>query len=170
MAAIDYFLKIDGIKGEAQDKSHKDEIDVKFFEWHMEQKGTAAKGGGMGAGRVFAHDLRIVKQIDASTPKLFDACFSGKHIPSATLTCRKAGGTQLEYYVHKLTDILISSVRHKHQDDDGGQTGADVSNEPIEEILINISSYEIQYKQQNKDGSGMGAIIHKGDLKQLTNS
>ncbi|MGH2698518.1 MAG: type VI secretion system tube protein Hcp [Actinomycetota bacterium] len=28
MAAVDYFLKIDGIPGESQDAKHKDEIDV----------------------------------------------------------------------------------------------------------------------------------------------
>ena len=28
MAQVDYFLKLEGIKGESQDDKHKDEIDV----------------------------------------------------------------------------------------------------------------------------------------------
>ena len=30
MAAVDYFLKIDGIEGESQDSKHKSEIDLEF--------------------------------------------------------------------------------------------------------------------------------------------
>lgn len=31
--AVDMFLKIDGIKGESQDKKHKDEIDLSSWSW-----------------------------------------------------------------------------------------------------------------------------------------
>ena len=71
MAAVDYFLKIDGIKGESQDKNHKDEIDVTSFSWGMAQQGTASKGGGMGAGKIAVTDMKIVKEVDAASPKLF---------------------------------------------------------------------------------------------------
>src|ERR1700728_1748377 len=113
MAAVDYFLKIDGIKGESQDKTHKDEIDFSWFSWGMAQQGTAAKGGGMGAGKIAVTDIKIVKEVDASSPKLFDACFTGKHIPNAQITCRKAGGSAIEYWTIKLTDLLISSVHQR---------------------------------------------------------
>ena len=33
MAAVDYFLKIDGIQGESRDDRHKDEIDIESFSW-----------------------------------------------------------------------------------------------------------------------------------------
>ncbi len=33
MAAIDYFLKIDGIDGESQDDKHKNEIDLDSWSW-----------------------------------------------------------------------------------------------------------------------------------------
>ena len=33
MAAVDYFLKFDGIKGESADVKHKDEIDVESWSW-----------------------------------------------------------------------------------------------------------------------------------------
>ncbi len=33
MAAVDYFLKIDGIQGESRDDKHKDEIDIESFSW-----------------------------------------------------------------------------------------------------------------------------------------
>jgi len=33
MAAVDYFIKFDGIKGESADAKHKDEIDVESWSW-----------------------------------------------------------------------------------------------------------------------------------------
>ena len=47
--AADYFLKIDGIKGESLDDKHKDEIDVLSFSWGVSQSGSMAFGGGIAA-------------------------------------------------------------------------------------------------------------------------
>ena len=38
MAAVDYFLKIDGIEGESQDSKHKNEIDVQSWNWGAFQR------------------------------------------------------------------------------------------------------------------------------------
>lgn len=171
MAAVDYYLKIDGIKGESQDKTHKDEIDVTSFSWGMAQQGTASKGGGMGAGRVAVTDIKITKEVDAASPKLFDACFTGKHIPNAQLTCRKAGGSAIEYWTIKFTDVLISSVHqappeiHVSTSATGGAGGGKASLVPEEVITINYSSYEASYKGQQADGTASGAISSKGNVK-----
>ena len=49
MAAVDYFLKVDGIQGESKADKHKDEIDIESFSWGATQSGTFAVGGGGGA-------------------------------------------------------------------------------------------------------------------------
>jgi type VI secretion system secreted protein Hcp len=169
MAAVDYFLKIDGIKGESQDKNHKDEIDVTSFSWGMAQQGTASKGGGMGAGKIAVTDMRIVKEVDAASPKLFDACFTGKHIPTAQITCRKAGGSAIEYWIVKFTDLLISSVHQRPPELVGRpDTGAGESKAgllPEEVITINYSAYEASYKGQQADGTASGAVTSKGNVK-----
>ena len=43
MAAVDYFLKIDGIDGESKDDKHKDEIDIESWSWGETQTGTWAR-------------------------------------------------------------------------------------------------------------------------------
>ena len=169
MAAVDYFLKIDGIKGESQDKNHKDEIDVTSFSWGMAQQGTASKGGGMGAGKIAVTDMRIVKEVDAASPKLFDACFTGKHIPTAQITCRKAGGSAIEYWIVKFTDLLISSVHQQPVDMTIGSAstggGGGKALVPEEVITINYSAYEASYKGQQSDGTASGAVTSKGNVK-----
>ena len=46
MAAIDYFLKLDGISGESKDSKHKGEIDVLSFSFVETQSGSPGVGGG----------------------------------------------------------------------------------------------------------------------------
>src|SRR5256885_3864946 len=97
MAAVDYFLKVDGIEGESTDSKHKGEIDVQSFSWGETQSGTFAAGGGGGAGKVAMQDFHFVMGVNKSSPKLMLACANGQHIKQAVLTCRKAGTDQQEY-------------------------------------------------------------------------
>jgi type VI secretion system secreted protein Hcp len=68
MAVVDYFLKIDGIQGESQDKTHKNEIQLNSFSWGASNMGTSATGGGAGAGKVQFSDFSITKSVDTASP------------------------------------------------------------------------------------------------------
>ena len=54
MATVDYFLKIDGIPGESQDKTHKNEIQLNSFSWGATNAGILRDGrrGGRRQGAV----------------------------------------------------------------------------------------------------------------------
>jgi type VI secretion system secreted protein Hcp len=55
MAAVDYFLRIDGIEGESADAKHKGEIDVLSWSWGASNTGSGAGAGG-GVGRASVQD------------------------------------------------------------------------------------------------------------------
>ena len=111
MAAVDYFLKIDGIQGESKADKHKDEIDIQSFSWGATQSGTFAVGGGGGAGKVSMQDFHFTMPDNKASPALFLACAQGDHIKSAILTCRKAGKEQQEFLKVTMSDILVSSFQ-----------------------------------------------------------
>ena len=96
MAAVDFFLKLDGIDGESVDDKHKGEIEITSWSWGVNQTSHAGGGGG-GAGKSVPLDFTFGHRIDKASPKLMLACATGQHIKQATLTCRKAGGQQQEY-------------------------------------------------------------------------
>jgi type VI secretion system secreted protein Hcp len=144
MASVDYFMKLDGIKGESNDSKHKDEIEVLSWSWGATQQGASARGGGGGAGKVSMQDLHITKNVDKATAPLMLACASGQHIKSMDLVCRKAGTDQQEYLKIKLTDVLISSFQT------GGSAGDVV---PIDQVAMNFSKIEMEYKAQKADGT-----------------
>src|SRR5258708_339105 len=95
--AADFFLDIDGIKGESSDSKHKDHIELLSWSWGETQSGHSASGGGGGTGKVAMQDFAFHMKINKASPLLFLNCATGTHIKKAQLTCRKAGGEQQEY-------------------------------------------------------------------------
>lgn len=145
MALVDYFLKIDGVDGEAQDHKHKGEIDIESFSWGATQTGIHVTGGGGGAGKVSMQDFHFVMKYNKASPKLMLLCASGEHIKKAVLTCRKAGKDQQEYLKVTLSDVLVSSYQS------GGSSHGDVV--PTDQISLNFTKIEIGYKEQKPDGT-----------------
>lgn len=155
--AVDMFLKLDGIKGESVDEKHKGEIDILSFTFGVSQQGTSSVGGGAGAGKAHFSDINIVKRADKSSPILMLKCATGEHLASASLTVRKAGGTQQEYYKIKLTDLIVSSFQNS------GNDGTDV---PMESVALNFAKIEFEYYEQTPQG-GLGGQVRAGyDLKK----
>jgi type VI secretion system secreted protein Hcp len=157
MAAVDYFLKFDGIKGESTDAKHKDEIDIESWSWGETLAGTGRAGGGAGAGKVSMQDFHFVMKLNKASPSLMKACASGQHIKTATLTARKAGKSQQEYLTFKFHDVLVSSYQT------GGSEQGDVV--PIDAVSFNFAKIEVEYRQQKPDGSLVPGAQFKYDLK-----
>ncbi len=156
MAAVDYFLKLDGVEGESTDDKHKNEIDLESWSWGETQSGSFATGGGGGAGKVSMQDFHFVMKLNKASPKLMLMCATGDHIKEAKLTCRKAGGSQQEYLTVKFTDLLVSSYQT------GGSHGDVV---PMDQISLNFAKIEYEYKTQDAKGA-VGSPVRAGyDLK-----
>src|SRR5262245_35706568 len=152
MAAVDYFLKIEGIEGESSDDKHKGEIDIESFSWGVSNMGTGGHGGGGGAGKATFQDFHFHTHISKASPKLFLACATGEHFKKAVLTCRKAGKEQQEYLKITLTDVLVSSYQN------GGGSGGVL---PSDQGALNFAKMEVEYLPQKADGT-LGAAVKAG--------
>ena len=94
MAAIDYFLKLDGISGESRDSKHKGEIEVLSFSFGETQQ-RQRRSGRRRRRRQGADERLLLHGADSkASPQLFLHCAQGKHIKQALLTVRKAGGSR----------------------------------------------------------------------------
>lgn len=156
--AIDYFLRIEGIPGESLDSKHKGEIEVESWSWG-EANPVPSGGGGSGgaAGKVQMQDFNFTANVSNASPNLMLACASGKHFKSAVLTARKAGKSQQEFLTFSLSDVLVSAYQI------GGAGGEVV---PGDSVSLNFAKIQVEYKQQNPDGS-LGASMKAGwDVKQ----
>lgn len=155
--AFDIFLKLDGIKGESSDAQHREEIEPASFSWGVSQLGSTGAGGGAGAGKASFQDLHVVMTVSRASPQLFLACAEGRHIKTAVLTCRKAGGReQRDFLRYTLSDVLVSSYQTNGQAEDGV---------PVDQISLRYAQIKIEYFPQKVDGS-LGAPVTAGwDLK-----
>ncbi len=156
MAQADFFLKLDGIQGESQDDKHKNEIQLASFNVGVTNAGAGGANLGSGASRSNLQDMHFTKQTDSSSPNLFLACCTGRHIPTATITIRKAGENPLEYLVYKLTEVFVSSHNAS------GQQGGGIAQESFS---LNFSKVEMTYTPQNADGTSGAKIIKTYDVK-----
>ena len=157
MAAVDYFIKFDGIKGESVDAKHKDEIDIESWSWGATNAGSVRSGTRATAGKVSLQDFHFVMKLNKASPALMRSCATGKHIKTAMLTSRKAGKGQLDYLTFKFYDVLVSSYQT------GGAESADVV--PTDQVSFNFAKIEIEYKAQKPDGSLGPADRFRYDLK-----
>lgn len=147
--AVDYFLELKGVKGEAQDDKYKGWIDIYAWSFGATQSGSGGHvGGGSGAGKVNMHDITVTKRTDTASADLFLKCANGKHYDEATIVSRKAGEKPLEFLKIKMTQVLVTSYQL------GGSHGDDT---PTESITLNFTKINMDYQVQKPDGSGSPA-------------
>lgn len=148
--AVDMFIKIGDIKGESEDKTHKEKIDVLAWSWGMSNSGTTHQGGGGGSGKANVQDISLTKYVDASSKALIESCCTGKHHAEATLIVRKAGGTPLEYIVITMTEVMVTAVST------GGSGGED---RLTENVTLNFAKFKFSYQPQDPKGAKKGGSI-----------
>lgn len=159
--AVDMFIKIGDIKGEAQDSKHKGEIDILAWSWGASQSGTTHAGGGAGAGKVNVQDVSITKYVDRASPALLKFVCTGAHIAETLLTVRKAGSTPLEYIKLTMKDSIITSIST------GGSGGED---RLTENVSINFAKFKFEYVPQKPDGTGDAAVPATWNIAANTES
>ena len=156
MAAVDYFLKLEGIPGESNDSKHKDEIEVTSFSWG-ETNSTALLVGGA-AGKVQMQDLSFAKRVDKASPKLLLACATGQHLKSAVLTARKAGESPQEFLVLTFSDVVVTSYQT------GGVSGG--ADGALDQVSLAFARLQMEYRPERPDGSLDAPITAAWDIKQ----
>lgn len=153
---VPYFLKIEGIAGESTDAKHKGEIEVESFSWGVSQSASPSPAGGGGAGKATFDDLHVVTPFGAASPRLFEACATGRHLPSAVLTGRHAGGkAQLEFVTLTLSDVLVRTYR-------SGAPNPEVV--PSDEFSLACSKLQIEHKAQLPTGAPGAATVAGFDI------
>lgn len=152
MAKVDVFLKLDGVEGEAHDSVHAKEIDVLSFNWGETNGSAAAAGGGSGKGKFQLRPFTVRKLTCKASPVLAKICASGRHIPTAVLSCRKAGLGQKDYLVYHFKEVFVTSYDF---------TIDETHVLPIDVVTFSATYMEMEYKPQDGKG-GLGGGVKFG--------
>ena len=143
------------IKGESQDKDHKDWIEVNT--WHhtivQPRSATASTAGGHTAERCEHGEMIFTKDMDVVSPLLYQHASGGSTFDEVTIEFYRADGEgkRVKYMEIKLKYVLIASVSPSVV-----ETGV-----PSESFSLKYAAVQWKYIQQkiggNQGGNSQGA-------------
>lgn len=148
--AVDAYIQISEIPGEAQDQQYTNWIEILGYEFGMQQStsATASSAGGAGSGRVTLSNLTFTKYLDTASAKLMEASCAGQHLKEVRLVLCRAGGDKLKYYEIVLEEVIIADYSQFAED-----------GVPVEAVQLNYGRIKTTYtRQMRKDGSGGGSV------------
>jgi type VI secretion system secreted protein Hcp len=104
VAAVDFFLNIDGITP----AKSKQGIQILSFSWgESSPVPSPGTGTGGGSGKADADTWTFTKQLDADSPQILLASFEGKPIKTVELTGKKTGKGSVTFLDVTLSDCVI---------------------------------------------------------------
>lgn len=158
MAIGDMLLLVEGqrtgvIKGESGDRLYPDQIDIFGWSWGMS---SSTDSGGAGVGlKTSLSELHISKRVDRASTPLMAVMRSGELIKKATLTVRKAGGLQIDYFTLTIERGRITACEV------GSQSGPELT----ERLSIAFEKIEIQYFMQDAKGARKAATEFSTEVR-----
>ena len=157
--AVDFYLKLDGIAGEATDSNHKDEIQLLSYSWGGSQTTSVAGTGGSGAGKVDLSDLSIMKYLDKASSPIFKALVSGTHIKTGVLSAVKAGSSGKPFLKISLEELFVTSLQISGS-----------SEIPTESVSFSYNKIKYEYWTQNEQGvlTATGAVTYSLKENKVT--
>jgi type VI secretion system secreted protein Hcp len=157
MALVDMFLKLDGVEGESKDASGKGGwIQISGFRIGALSPRDSFTNQAKGA--VQMSHLTIRAKVDKSTPKLFTKIKTNEKIPTAILSCRKAGKEQFEYFSITLSEALVVRVQAGSLEAMGGDVV------PECEFDLAYGKLEMKSMEQTSMGPTSGAVVFNFNL------
>ncbi|MBX3680512.1 Hcp family type VI secretion system effector [Cognatazoarcus halotolerans] len=164
----DIYVEFKGsdIKGDSRDQKHKDTVEV--YSWshliRQPKSATASSSGGHTAERCEHGEMVFTKDIDGSSPKLWQACSSGIVVNDVVVYFYRAfggknntgspGSTQNrhQYLKIELKNAIVASVSPV------------VSSEgiPQETFTLKYSAVKWTYDELNIDGNKSGKVNIQG--------
>src|SRR3954466_15472778 len=145
--------------GEAQDGTHKNEIEVLSWSWGMQ--GKASLGGGAATGKATMRELRIVKKVDKASTALMSALRTNEVIKEGILTLRKTGTSKVEYLKITIQDGRVMALDVEAGDESGSATLR-------ERVSFSFNKIAVEYTPQGGDGMPQGSTSFEDQWGETT--
>lgn len=112
---LQYFLALDGVTGQSDDRTHRDEIEVDSFTWGVTGAAPAGHGAGAGTGRSRPDPVTLVAPSSAASPLLFRSATTNVSYRRAVLTVRRRGGRDGGRTIarYELRDVRVTAFRQR---------------------------------------------------------
>ena len=132
-AAVDAYLYIEGVKGDATDARHRDWIEISSFQWGVGRGISSPMGGSADreSSAPSVSEIVVTKTSDRASPLLSRCAATACHYRSAVLEMRRPGGD------NRMTRYMLSNVII------GGYHMSSGGDRPTESLSINFTKIEM---------------------------
>lgn len=151
--ATDFFLTIDGVRGDSKDAAYPNAIIVKSWSYGATSPVDFTTKQALGQAQL--SDLSITKGLDRSSPTLIQMLVQNKTAKTVELTCRKAGDGQKPYFKITLKSARVRSIKTQVLSE---------SEEPVEVVTFSYQRINWSVKTQDDRGGMSGAAEFEHDL------
>lgn len=145
--AMEAFLHVETLKGEAQAEGMKDWMELLSFSFGASNGSSfsSAAGGGAKSKGELSH-FNVMKWSEQASAKLLQHCLTGDHFAKAKVQLRKATGEggQMPYIEYEFEHVIVSSIQWS-----GSKGGDDV---PTESLSLAFDKVTVTYYNQDATG------------------
>lgn len=145
-AAQDIFLAIPGLDGGSADQQFRGAFDALSV-----SSGVSSQPGGK---PTFAPVIVKLRGSSAGSPALEQAAATGQRISQAVVSLRRTGDNPFVFLTYTLTDVAVTSFQREAITTDEG---------PSESVSLTFARIQIEFRQQNADGSVGPVVSFCGD-------
>ena len=156
----DIYLQFKGkydVKGESRDAEHKEWIEVSSWSHLIRQprSATASTSGGHTAERCEHGEMIFVKDMDLTSPRMWEGCSAGHTFDEVTIDFMRADGDRrVKYLEIKLKHVLLASVTPS-------VAGEGI---PTETFTLKYAAVQWTYTAQDIKGGTKGNKVAKWSL------
>jgi len=148
----EWFIKFDGLDGEAQDADHMKWSDLVAFSQVIRQPDSpSARAAGRSTGSIIAEDIAVIKVLDKASPKLAEATLKGKVFMKVEIHVTRdyVDSGRVVYYAYELKNVLITSYQV------GGINNGDFL---TEEMSLSFEEIKVTYTELDATGKKKGNV------------
>lgn len=149
--AVNVFLKIPGVDGEAPTSGHEGEIECLALRYGVSRPHSATYGGGSGSTQAEPQELVISKWVDKASPKLFQKCCDGTHFADGVqfVFSETGGESPVDYLTVKLKEVTITNV---------GTSANQGGDKAAEDVSFSYVEIAIDYQPQDTKGAKQAKV------------
>lgn len=153
-----------GINGESTKVGHQGWLEAESWNFVMNQSADLSLGQAGGTGTAAFGSFGFTRSKDKSSPKLFEFCSKGSHIPSIVFEAERQGTAQANtagtnpssvYFRVTMNDVVVSGRDISQSEKDRG----------LESLSFSFGEVEVGYAQVMTNGSVGSMTVKKYNAK-----
>ena len=154
---LDYFLEIEGVRGDSNADGYEGQIEVTDWSW-SQTANISSESGAASERRLAVDPMRISKWADRATPRLMLACANGEQFERVILRCIRNVPIRTDVLRITLTEAEISSYAVNGPASNVVKDQPPNVDRPREEIGFSFRRIEFETTELRPDGTLAGFI------------